>query len=52
MSHILCINCKEVLPYTKKDFVICSDCGELNYVWIFEDDEKNEENECNHIGTY
>ena len=31
-NQFLCSNCKEVLTPREKDFIICSKCGEPNWV--------------------
>jgi len=32
MRPVLCSSCKEVLEPTSKDYVVCGNCGEFNWV--------------------
>jgi len=41
MAKVLCENCKEVLPPTSKDYVVCGNCGEFN--WVGKEDQVKEE---------
>jgi Zn finger protein HypA/HybF involved in hydrogenase expression len=31
-KKVICENCKEVLEPTSKDYVVCGNCGEFNWV--------------------
>lgn len=37
----ICEKCKEVLGYTSKDYIVCGNCGELN--WVGEESKVPEE---------
>lgn len=40
-KKVICENCKEVLEPTSKDYVVCGNCGEFN--WVGSEDKIEEE---------